>query len=476
MMNRIALSFSVLAAALAFAALGGGSAGAAGSECPDSNPPNTLVLVGGSGQTAQIGKAFQANLQVQLVNTNGCPVTGNLAGISVDFVAPSSGPSGIFMSSGSNIAVVGTDAQGIATAPPFTANDTAGSYSVDAESDLGTVNLYLTNTASGLAAAIAANGATSQEASVNSQYAQPLQARVTDANGNPVQSAAVSFAVGVGPTGASASFLGGGQGITATDANGLATSRPLVANGVAGRFTATAAADGVSTVAVYNLDNHAAAIAITAPARTAQATVGRRYARPLRVRVLDSSGQPIEGASVTFTIAPADSGAGASFPGSAGQANELTDVDGNASSPPLVANKTAGSFTATAAITGAKPLGYRLKNLAGPPATVTPGAASGESTAPGSRFPVRLAVTVADKDGNAVSGATVTFTAPAHGASGRFRVHGRRSRIVHVTTNSAGIAIAPPFTANAKTGGYVVVAAVKDSLRRTAFALINERR
>jgi protocatechuate 3,4-dioxygenase beta subunit len=463
-----------LAAAAGVLLAGTSSAGAAAQACPSSNPPNTLKLVGGSGQTAQLGKTFQSNLQVELANTNGCPLTGNLAGVSVTFDGPGSGAGGFFAASGSDDVTVGTDSNGVATAPPFTANYTAGSYSVDAHSDYGTVELYLTNTASGLAASIAASGAASQEATVNSQYAQPLQAQVLDANGKPVQGATVTFSIATGPTGASASFLGGGGQTTATTkSDGLATSPPLVANASPGRFTAAASTTDLGTAATFSLVNHAAANKLAATAPLGQtATVGRQFALPLRARVLDATGQPIEGASVTFTLPAAASGAGASFPGGSNQASALTDSSGQASSPPLTANATAGRFTATAAVTGiATALSYPLENLAGVPATITAGAADGETTPAGTRFPIRLAVTVKDANSNPVAGATVTFTAPAHGASGRF-AKGRR--IVRVKTNAKGIAIGPTFTANDTAGGYVVIATAGG--HRVAFALINDPR
>src|SRR4029077_1793493 len=129
---RHVVSALFIAAALA---AGAGSSSAAGTACPASNGPNELVLVGGAAQTAQLGKQFQSPLQVMLANSNGCPLTRNLARISVEFDAPGSGASGIFASSGTHVARVGTDAQGTAIAPPYTANYTAGNYSVDAESD-----------------------------------------------------------------------------------------------------------------------------------------------------------------------------------------------------------------------------------------------------------------------------------------------------------------------------------------------------
>jgi protocatechuate 3,4-dioxygenase beta subunit len=469
--------FVVLAGVVGALGVVGGSglaAAAADSGCPTLNPPDELVVMGGSGQTAQLGHPFGNPLQVALASSNGCPVTGNLAAVDVDFHAPSSGASGTFASTGTNAAVVGTDAQGVATAPLFTANDAAGSYTVDAKSDDGSVELDLANTASGVPTAIAAVGGSGQQATVGAEYAQPLQARVTDASGNPVQGIVVSFSILPGATGAGAQLLGGGQ--ATTDSNGIATSPPLLANSSPGRFAAVATVDGVSTVATYSLDNHAAVTTVTALVRSdPSAIVGGRYA-PLQARVLDASGQPLEGAGVTFSVTSSAGGAGAAFVGGGGQATELTDANGVATSPALVANTTAGSFTATAGMGGTSdPAAYTLRNRAAAPASITAGAASGESAVTGHRFAVPLAVTVADRYGNPVAGARVTFRAPANGASGHFDAgrHRRALRVVSIETNAHGIAIAPPFVANARPGGYVVVATVRGRSARAAFALVN---
>ena len=50
------LVLGVLAAALI---VSGSSARASGNACPTSNRPNELVLVAGSGQTAQLGTQFE---------------------------------------------------------------------------------------------------------------------------------------------------------------------------------------------------------------------------------------------------------------------------------------------------------------------------------------------------------------------------------------------------------------------------------
>jgi len=72
----------------------------------------------------------------------------------------------------------------------------------------------------------------------------------------------------------------------------------------------------------------------------------------------------------------------------------------------------------------------------------------------------------------ALSLLTVTFTAPKSGPSGRFtRAKKHSSRTVRVKTNSNGIALAPPFTANVDAGGYAVVVATGSV--RAAVSLLN---
>ena len=117
---------------------------------------------------------------------------------------------------------------------------------------------------------------------------------------------------------------------------------------------------------------------------------------------------------------------------------------------------------------------YSLQNLAGQPASMTAGAASGEATRIGTRFPIPLAVTVTDADENPVAGVVVIFAAPARGPSGRFGSRAGAGRTVRVKTNSKGIAVAPAFTANDKPGGYVATA--RAGGLHAAFALINQPR
>ena len=265
----------------------------------------------------------------------------------------------------------------------------------------------------------------------------------------------------------------------------------LSANGIAGSYTIIASS-AVGSVS-FAMTNSAAGIpaAMRVVGRASQsATVSARYQHPLEVKLLDASGRPLQGVSVTFTLGAGaggsgasgagSGGAGASFSGGASQVNATTNLGGIAISPRFQAGAAAGRFTATAALAdSATPRGrtravsFALRNLAGTPSTLAAGAAASESAASGTRFPIRLAVTVTDANANPVPDAIVTFSAPGQGPSGTFsRSRYSRSRIVRIRTNTAGVAVAPVFTANRKPGGYVVEALVKHA-HAAAFALVN---
>ncbi len=594
-----------LALLLVLAALAPAHANAA-TTCPTFNAPDELVLDSGTPQSAKLGTPFSANLQVSVEASNGCPITTQVSGIPITFAAPNTGPSGTFAASGANAVLVGTDGQGGAGSTPFTANLLPGGYQVVASSPYGSVSFSLVNTAAGVPASIKAVAPTVSKTDVGSRYGAPLKVQVLDANGNAVQGVGVSFSLGGSPGGggaagtgsAGASFVSGESQATAmTDSSGFATSPAFAANDVPGKFKASATVDGVNSAAMFALDNlagkaprvkalvgrqkatvgatyrHALEVKVlggngkplqgatvtfslggsaaggagggggaaaagasfvdgsaqatettnangiavsptfaantTAGTFTASATVtgasgaaifaldnlaggapniaavggadqsatvNGHYSHPLEVRVRDSHGRPEQGQTVTFTLgaggggtAGAATGAGASFAGGSAQATATTNAKGVAVSPAFLANGTAGSFTATAAFSGAtKTASFPLKNRAGAAVTVTAGAGAIQSASLGARFAVPLAVTATDKEGNAVAGVLVRFSAPAHGASGTFH----HSHAVEVRTNAAGIAVAPRFVANHHVGGYVVKATVAGA-SAAGFGLVN---
>jgi hypothetical protein len=106
-------------------------------------PANIITVVFGSGQSALVNKAFAAPLQALVTDGTGHP----LAGITVTFTAPGSGASGTF-ANGSTTENDVTDSSGVATSSMFTANTTAGVYTVTATASSAlatTANFVLTN-------------------------------------------------------------------------------------------------------------------------------------------------------------------------------------------------------------------------------------------------------------------------------------------------------------------------------------------
>lgn len=453
----------LLATSLAAAFPGGtvARAGAAESGCPAYNPPSALVLTAGTPQSAQLGSPFLTNFRVDLAAANSCPITTPLAGVPVTFTAPIFGPSGTFAGSGASSVLVGTDDSGAASAPTFTANTSAGGYLVVASSPVGSVVFSVVNTAAGVPASITARSPSTQSTGVGARFAQALTVEVADSSGKPVPGVDVVFSVGAG-----AMFeAGGADAQETTDASGEATSPGVVAGQVAGTTTATASVAGIVAPARFTLVAHAIQprVSIVGGA-TLSATVGGHYARRLVVRVRDGGGRTMAGETVTFSLGP-----GAGFVDGGKQATATTDSRGVAASPRLTAGTVAGSFRATATTMSGGIAVFSLRNRAGAPTAVVAGAAADEATEAGLPFPIRLAVTVTDRYGNAVPGVLVAFAAPRHGPSARFAGSGRRTR---ARTDAHGVAIAPVLVADRTVGGYVVRASTAG--HSAAFGLVNE--
>jgi hypothetical protein len=398
-----------LVGAPAFAsAATGGSTGETGtsptgtSGCPSSNPPNQMTLVAGTPQTAILQNAFATGLQVALTNSNGCPVTSAAAGIPVTFSAPSSGASGVFTASGSNTAIVGADALGSVAAPAFTANAAAGSFTVTAGSQYGSVSFSLTNTAAGIPAKITAIPLKSRSATVTARYPQPLQVRVLDANGHPVVGTTVTFTLGSGGSGAcgttssaSASFTGGGTEATATiSASGVASSPLLTANGTAGSFTATVAVSGkepsggsgkenpaasssdVATAVSFSLSNLAGKPTklTTGVGSTQSTTAGTPFPIRLALTVTDAEKNPVPGAQVTFS-APTRGASGRFTVHARGHHHRArvshpdtvkvkANACGIAVAPAFTANHQPGGYIVKATVKHARPAAFALVNEA----------------------------------------------------------------------------------------------------------------
>ena len=100
---------------------------------------------------------------------------------------------------------------------------------------------------------------------------------------------------------------------------------------------------------------------------------------------------------------------------------------------------------------------------------MTATAGTPQSTVVNTAFGTALQATVRDAGSNPVAGVTVTFTAPASGASARFG----GSATATATTNGSGVATAPTLTANGTAGSYTVTATAPGVATPANFNLTN---
>lgn len=322
-----------------------------------------------------------------------------------------------------------------------------------------------------LEAIIAVSG-TNQSHAVKSTFGQALVATVS-MNGVPTSGVVVRFAApSFGP---SATFSNGSSTTASatSDENGIATSPSFDANGKVGTYSITATADGVLVPATFRLTNTTGAPASIVPSSGTPQTagIGAAFASPLVAQVLDSGGNPVSGAIVTFT-APA-SGASGTFAGGVVTEIHTTNASGLVTSTTYTANLTAGADVVVATVVGANnPANFALTNGAGAPTTIVASQGTPQSAGIGTAFSVALGASILDAESNPVPGIPVTFTAPTSGATGTF-VGGQS--VVTTITDSTGLATAPTLTANGTLGSYTVTATSSAVQATATFSLTNRQ-
>ena len=297
-----------------------------------------------------------------------------------------------------------------------------------------------------------------QSTRVGTVFGAALQVRLADENNLPVAGQTVKF---IAPaSGASAAF---GNGLTqlraTTDAQGIATSGTLQAGATTGAYQVVASIEGVTTTAVFDLDNLDAGtpvLTLQAVSGSGQsANVGQAFANILRVKLADSQGAGIAGRVITFTLP--SNGASASFAGGAFQYQVQTDANGFANSASLLANNVEGPFVAVATAAGAPgPVQFALTNSAAtaPVLNLQTVSGGGQSATIGGAFANAIRMKLVNAQGTPVAGHSMTFTFPAQGASASFAGGARSAQAV---TDAQGLATSPQFTANQVVGDFEMV-------------------
>ena len=304
-----------------------------------------IAATTGGGQSNPVGAAFSIPLQATLTDSGGNPV----AGVSVTFTAPTTGPSGTW--SGASTVTVVSDSAGHATAPVFTANGIAGSYAVIATAGSLTTTFPLTNTASvtltpaSLSFTWQSPGAppAPQTLTISSITTITYSTSVSTANGvnwlsitPPSGTTNASHTVSVDPTGLTPGTYPGTITITYVGGSALVRVSLTVLGG--------------ATMAITSGDGQSAAI-------------NSPFATPLQVTIT-AGGVPVVGAKVTFTAPPL--GASCNW-GGATVSNVTTDASGRATASgtaPLQANSVTGTYN-IAAISGSLSATFTLTNTNG---------------------------------------------------------------------------------------------------------------
>jgi adhesin/invasin len=204
-------------------------------------------VISGSPQAANPSQLFPSLLQARVTDAKTNPVPG----ATVTFALPASGPDGTFSGS----PVVSTDANGLATAPPLTANTASGNFDATASAPgvaaPAAFNLTVLPNASGTLKVLPAQISFASESGQPAPASQTVQ--ITNANGAVEQWTAVS----------SAPWLSVSPSSGATPASVTITVNPsgLAPGAYSGTVTFTTPTGQVTLFVVYQVNDKPALIA-----------------------------------------------------------------------------------------------------------------------------------------------------------------------------------------------------------------------
>jgi adhesin/invasin len=163
------------------------------------------------------------------------------------------------------------------------------------------ITTTLTFTAQSVAGAlwkIAIVSGNNQSATVGTSLAAPLVVRIQDMYNNPISGTTVTFSASVG----------GGTvtvPITTTNILGQADTN-LALSQTVGLTDVTASASGVGVIFVVTRSHGAAQKVLPTSGSNQSAAIGSTFAQPLVVTVQDTYGNPVPGATISFSVSVLD--------------------------------------------------------------------------------------------------------------------------------------------------------------------------
>jgi hypothetical protein len=345
--------------------------------------PTTIVAISGSSQSDTVRKSL-APLVVRVADQFGNPISG----VMVSWVR-STGSGSL----GGTSTTTGADGRATMT---YTLGSVAGSESVTASvSGLATHATFTFQAIAAAPSAIAAVSGSAQRGRVGTALGAPFVVKVTDDAEAPVVGATVNWTATNGSVASTSTTDANGESsvlLTLGSRTGAASATATIANGARVTFSATAQ-PGIVAAAIFS----------TQPTNA----IAGGTMSGVRVTLIDAFGNQTTAANpVTLALHSNPNGAALSGTLVRGAVNGVAtfndlkvDKAGAgytlAASSGNVASITSSSFTITAPLVAA-----RLTIVAG----------DDQRGAAGSPLPVAPSVKVTDANGNAVSGAAVTFS------------------------------------------------------------------
>ena len=275
--------------------------------------PTGISQGDGSLQSAIVGSHYNTRLSVTLFIDPSATPPLYAEGVTVQFVAPATGASIVFSDTGTNASSAVTGATGLATSASFTANTSAGQFSVQAivsgsQTQNGqplTSTFSLNNTrtnVNGVPVIVSVAAGGGQNVGANTPFPTNLAVVVFDGSLRPVPGATVDF---VAPTsGPSGTFANGSNTYTTTTSTtGLATAGTFTSNGLTGQYavTATAKKGAVQASAPVVLSNGRAKTTTTLSANPSSSSVYGQQITLMAI-VRPQTGTLVPAAAVTFSM------------------------------------------------------------------------------------------------------------------------------------------------------------------------------
>lgn len=233
----------------------------------------------------------------------------------------------------------------------------------------------------------------------------PLSVNVTDGTDNPVMDSPITFTV----TSGDATFDGGNTSATVdTDDNGDATAPTLTAGTTPGGVTVevTTTTNGVTaTFNLVQLVGPPATLTIDA-GNDQSAQVTDDFGTDLATTLTDQYGNPIEGATVVYTVT-----SGSSRFSSSTTDDQTTDVNGDTTADTLTAGTLAGAQTITASVADS-PATVTFSDISvtpGPAFAITITSGNNQTALSTLAFGTPLSTTVTDQYDNPIQGDTVVY-------------------------------------------------------------------